>query len=63
MEVPLVAKIDRNREGRNLPDGTHVIDTLTAETRERYGAEVRRPEQSTLEKARSTRGRWQYAPS
>ena len=39
-----------------------VIEALTAETRERYGGEARRPAESTLEKARSMRGRWQFVP-
>jgi hypothetical protein len=30
MEVSAVTKIDRAQEGRHLPDGTHIVDTLTA---------------------------------
>jgi octanoyl-[GcvH]:protein N-octanoyltransferase len=37
---------------------TQVIEALSAETRERYGGTVRRPEARTFEKARATRGRW-----
>jgi hypothetical protein len=39
-----------------------VLEELSVETRERYGGEARRPAVSTLEKARSTRGRWQFIP-
>jgi lipoate-protein ligase A len=39
-----------------------VLEALSVETRERYGGEPRRPAESTLEKARSTRGRWQFVP-
>jgi lipoate-protein ligase A len=35
-----------------------VIEALSAETRERYGGAVGRPEKGILEKARATRGRW-----
>src|SRR5829696_6033051 len=39
-----------------------LLEELSVETRERYGGEARRPAESTLEKARSTRGRWQFIP-
>jgi octanoyl-[GcvH]:protein N-octanoyltransferase len=43
----------------DLPaDVPRVIEALSAETRERYGGEVGRPEESILAKARSTRGEW-----
>jgi lipoate-protein ligase A len=35
-----------------------VVEALTAETRERYGGAVGRPEEDILEKARATRGSW-----
>jgi octanoyl-[GcvH]:protein N-octanoyltransferase len=35
-----------------------VIEALCAETRERYGGAVGRPEEGIVEKARATRGRW-----
>ena len=38
------------------------IEALSAETRERYGGEARRPEKNILETARSTRGRWRVVP-
>jgi octanoyl-[GcvH]:protein N-octanoyltransferase len=43
----------------NVPQ---VIEALSAETHERYGGEVRRPDASTLRKALSTRGDWQIVP-
>ena len=43
----------------DLPaDVPRVVEALSAETRERYGGETMGPQESTLEKARSTRGRW-----
>jgi octanoyl-[GcvH]:protein N-octanoyltransferase len=41
---------------------SQVIEALSAEARERYGGEARRPEKNTLQKARSTRGRWRIVP-
>jgi octanoyl-[GcvH]:protein N-octanoyltransferase len=37
---------------------SQAIEALSAETRERYGGGARPPEEHTLEKARSARGRW-----
>jgi octanoyl-[GcvH]:protein N-octanoyltransferase len=38
------------------------IEALSAETRDRYGGEVKRPDRSTLERGLSTRGEWRVAP-
>src|SRR5215203_2452005 len=38
------------------------IEALSAETRDRYGGEVKRPDRSTLERVLSTRGDWRVAP-
>ena len=39
-----------------------VTEALAAETRERYGGEVREPEEILLARARSTHGRWRIEP-
>lgn len=39
-----------------------VTEALAAETRERYGGDMAHPQESILEKARSTRGRWRVEP-
>jgi len=38
------------------------IEALSAETRDRYGGEVKRLDRSTLERVLSTRGDWRVAP-
>jgi len=47
----------------DLPaDVLQVIEALSAETRDRFGGQMKRPEEAILEKARSLRGDWRVTP-